>query len=340
MKPLFIFCHGWGFDQQFFEPLIKEYFPTISCYSLDLGYFGNEKIEFPTDQPFIGVGHSLGFIKLLSLKVKFTALIGIQAFINFLGFDPQLQKKRKLELKTMFNYFQSNPIDTLRSFHKRCGLDYTLSKNFNTTKLIQDLGLLATTHPLSPIPLLIIGAKNDTLVIFDEVMSGFGRTGTYFCFEQMKIIPDFLCLAKGLTGGFLPLALTVTTEKVYKIFWDDSLKKSFAHGHSYTANPLGCAAAIASLDLLMQPSTMESIQTIHHTHTKAIANLPVKHRRVTGTIAAFDLDNPQSLKRKCLEQGLLIRPLGNAVYLLPPYSTTASALEEAYKKINNILKVI
>ncbi|CDG50084.1 adenosylmethionine--8-amino-7-oxononanoate transaminase [Cardinium endosymbiont of Bemisia tabaci] len=178
------------------------------------------------------------------------------------------------------------------------------------------------------------------LVIFDEVMTGFGRTGTYFCFEQINIIPDFICLAKGLTGGFLPLALTVTTEKVYKVFWDDALNKSFAHGHSYTANPLGCAAAIASLDLLMEPSTMQSIQAIHDAHTKAIVNLPVKHRRVTGTIAAFDLENPQTFKRKCLEQGLLIRPLGNAVYLLPPYSTTVSELEKAYEKINNILKII
>ena len=177
----------------------------------------------------------------------------------------------------------------------------------------------------------------EILVIFDEVMTGFGRTGTYFCFEQINIIPDFLCLAKGLTGGFLPLALTITTEKVYKAFWDEPLNKSFAHGHSYTANPLGCAAAIASLDLLMQPSTMQSIQAIHHTHTKEIVNLPAKHKRITGTIAAFDVGNAQTFKRKCLEQGLLIRPLGNAVYLLPPYSTTVSELEEAYEKIKNIL---
>ena len=111
-----------------------------------------------------------------------------------------------------------------------------------------------------------------------------------------------------------------------------------AHGHSYTANPLGCAAAIASLDLLIKPSTMQSIQEIYNTHRKEIERLPAKHTRVTGTIAAFDVQDTQTLKRKCLAKGLLIRPLGNSVYLLPPYSTSASELEEAYDKIRNILK--
>jgi len=179
MKPLFIFCHGWGFDQQFFEPLIKEYFSTVGCYSLDLGYFGNEKIDFPTDQLCIGVGHSLGFIKLASLKIKFMALIGIQAFINFLGFDPVLQKKRRLEHKAMFKYFQRNPIDTLKSFHKRCGVNYTLPKSFNTTKLMQDLALLATTYSLPTIPLLIIGAKNDSIVPTPLIYDNFSNLSKY-----------------------------------------------------------------------------------------------------------------------------------------------------------------
>ncbi|MDD9331550.1 MAG: adenosylmethionine--8-amino-7-oxononanoate transaminase [Wolbachia sp.] len=178
----------------------------------------------------------------------------------------------------------------------------------------------------------------EILVIFDEVMTGFGRTGTYFAFEQTQVIPDFLCLSKGLTGGFLPLSLTVTTEEVYAAFFDEKFNKAFAHGHSYTANPLGCAAAIASLDLLVKPSTMKSIQEIHNTHRKELANLLAKHTRVTSTIAAFDVHDTQTLKRKCLEQGLLIRPLGNSVYLLPPYSTSTSELEEAYEKIRNILR--
>ncbi|WP_250295912.1 adenosylmethionine--8-amino-7-oxononanoate transaminase [Wolbachia endosymbiont of Oedothorax gibbosus] len=186
--------------------------------------------------------------------------------------------------------------------------------------------------------------QHGILIICDEVMTGFGRTGTYFAFEQTQIIPDFLCISKGLTGGFLPLALTVTTEEVYAAFLSEHLTKTFAHGHSYTANPLGCTAAIASLDLLVKHDTMESIKRIHGIHKKELVNLSeacknIEHTRVTGTIAAFDVHDAQTLKIKFLEQGLLIRPLGNSVYLLPPYSTSTFELEEAYNKIRNILRI-
>ncbi|WP_168464638.1 adenosylmethionine--8-amino-7-oxononanoate transaminase [Wolbachia endosymbiont of Ctenocephalides felis wCfeT] len=183
--------------------------------------------------------------------------------------------------------------------------------------------------------------KHEILVICDEIMTGFGRTGTYFAFEQTKIIPDFLCISKGLTGGFLPLALTITTEEIYSAFLSKHFSKAFAHGHSYTANPLGCAAAIVSLDLLMKPDTMKSIQRIHSAQKKELNSLKtctnIQHIRVTGTIAAFDIHNAQMLKTTFLKHGLLIRPLGNTIYLLPPYSISTLELEEAYAKIRNIL---
>ncbi|GFQ99998.1 adenosylmethionine-8-amino-7-oxononanoate aminotransferase [Trichonephila clavata] len=186
--------------------------------------------------------------------------------------------------------------------------------------------------------------QHGILIICDEVMTGFGRTGTYFALEQTQIVPDFLCISKGLTGGFLPLALTITTEEVYSAFLSEHFTKAFAHGHSYTANPLGCAAAIASLDLLVKHDTMESIKRIHSIHKKELANLSeacknVERARVTGTIAAFDVHDAQTLKIKFLEQGLLIRPLGNSVYLLPPYSISTFELEEAYNKIRDILRI-
>lgn len=186
--------------------------------------------------------------------------------------------------------------------------------------------------------------QHGILIICDEVMTGFGRTGTYFALEQTQIVPDFLCISKGLTGGFLPLALTITTEEVYSAFLSEHFTKAFAHGHSYTANPLGCAAAIASLDLLVKHDTMESIKRIHSIHKKELVNLSeacknVECARVTGTIAAFDVHDAQTLKIKFLEQGLLIRPLGNSVYLLPPYSISTFELEEAYNKIRNILRI-
>ncbi|MBI1954743.1 MAG: adenosylmethionine--8-amino-7-oxononanoate transaminase, partial [Proteobacteria bacterium] len=130
--------------------------------------------------------------------------------------------------------------------------------------------------------------KYGILVIFDEVMTGFGRTGTLFAFQQINnSLPDFLCLSKGLTGGFLPLALTITTEDVYKVFLSPST--FFAHGHSYTANPIACAAACASFDLLMKPKTFASINALHNSHQKGISYLKtkcskIKKSRILGTI--------------------------------------------------------
>lgn len=185
--------------------------------------------------------------------------------------------------------------------------------------------------------------KAGVLVIFDEVMTGFGRTGTLFAFQQTDVTPDFLCLSKGLTGGFLPLALTVTTETVYRMFLDDQFSRAFAHGHSYTANPLGCAAGIASLALMQQPETLQAMERIHAAHRAGLQSLgevsdSVCRLRLRGTIAAFDLTErarcgPEPLQQRLFEQGIFLRPLGEAVYLLPPYSTTPEELAEAYAKI-------
>jgi adenosylmethionine-8-amino-7-oxononanoate aminotransferase len=185
------------------------------------------------------------------------------------------------------------------------------------------------------------------LVIFDEVMTGFGRTGTLFALDNLDVLPDFLCLSKGITGGFLPLALTVTTNDMYHAFLTDE-HYAFAHGHSYTANPLACAAALASLTLLTKSSTQDAIQAIEETHRQGLALLAqtcrlVEHTRLQGSIAAFDVltTKPEQtyayLKSACLNEGLLLRPLGTTVYLLPPYSTTPEELQRAYQTLAKIL---
>ncbi len=189
------------------------------------------------------------------------------------------------------------------------------------------------------------------LVIFDEVMTGFGRTGSYFAFEQTQCIPDFLCLAKGLSGGFLPLALTVTREFIYEAFLGENLNYTFAHGHSYTANPLACAAAKASLKILTSPSTMTALQAIKAAHQQGLSYLNdrcsnIQHSRVLGTIAAFEIDGHYSqsinayLKQESLAKGLLLRPLGSTLYLLPPYCISAEELRQAYAKIAEILMAL
>ncbi|MCE2992383.1 MAG: adenosylmethionine--8-amino-7-oxononanoate transaminase [Candidatus Jidaibacter sp.] len=175
------------------------------------------------------------------------------------------------------------------------------------------------------------------LVIFDEVMTGFGRTGTNFALEQIDSKPDFLCLSKGITGGFLPLALTVTTENIYSAFLHDEWKYAFAHGHSYTANPIACAAAVTSLKLLKK-TNLDAINNAHKLGMSYLKErLPnIKHTRIIGTISAFEVDLAQKLKPKFLASGLLIRPLGNTIYLLPPYCITAGELNSAYEKMGSI----
>jgi adenosylmethionine-8-amino-7-oxononanoate aminotransferase len=177
------------------------------------------------------------------------------------------------------------------------------------------------------------------LVIFDEVMTGFGRTGTNFALDQINAKPDFLCLSKGITGGFLPLALTVTTENVYSAFLHNEWKYAFAHGHSYTANPIACAAAITSLKLLKKTN----LTHINQAHKSGISYLKtkcpdIKHTRILGTISAFEIDSAQKLKPQFLAEGMLIRPLGNTIYLLPPYCITAEELNVVYEKLGNMLR--
>lgn len=189
----------------------------------------------------------------------------------------------------------------------------------------------------------------DTLVILDEVMTGFGRTGAHFACVKANITPDLICLSKGLTGGFLPMALTVAREEIYRAFLDLDLAKAFLHGHSYTANPLGCAAGLASLDLLEAPECQGRIQAIEAIHRQRLPDLMARHPhlihpRICGTVAAFTLPGQgygsatsARLKKDFLEHGLLMRPLGDVVYLLPPYCIENLQLHRAWDVIDDVL---
>ena len=181
------------------------------------------------------------------------------------------------------------------------------------------------------------------LVILDEVMTGFGRLGAPFACLEAGVAPDFICLSKGLTGGALPMSLTVTTEAVHETFLDPAVDKAFLHGHSFTANPLGCAAALASLDLLLDPACAEARARIERRHrtdlARVVAASPVASRlRIQGTIAAFEVagqdpDLNARMKRFFLQRGLLLRPLGGTLYLLPPFCITNEQLDRAYAGI-------
>ena len=187
------------------------------------------------------------------------------------------------------------------------------------------------------------------LLIADEVMTGFGRTGHLFACQRAGIRPDLMALSKGLTGGFLPMGATLATEAIFAGFIGSDPALTLFHGHSYTANPLGCAAALASLDLLeAAPERYRELEARHRPHLEALAREPrVRQPRLLGSIAAFDLAvedppgylNPvgRRLQRLALQQGVFLRPLGQVVYLLPPLCIDDDQLARCYAAIGSAL---
>ena len=185
-------------------------------------------------------------------------------------------------------------------------------------------------------------------LIADEVMTGFGRTGPMFACALATVRPDLICLSKGITGGVLPLGATVATEAIFEAFSSSDRRKTFFHGHSYTANPMACAAALASLALFDEAceGARQRIADCHTWHLAALRNVPgVKAVRQLGTVAAVELEAPsgylsdigRELAAFSLQQGVLIRPLGNVAYCLPPYCTRDDELDRVYTVLQRFL---
>ena len=191
--------------------------------------------------------------------------------------------------------------------------------------------------------------KAGALLIADEVLTGFGRCGDWFASRRAGIQPDLMALSKGLTGGCLPMGVTMASERIFSAFIGDDPTLTLWHGHSFTANPLGCAAANASLDLLeAQPDAFLNFEQRHRLHLEQLQrHQRVINCRLTGTVAAFDVAvtsdsgylNPTgpTIKRIAMEHGVFLRPLGQVVYLLPPLCITDEQLERCYDAIGNAL---
>ncbi|KGG13501.1 MULTISPECIES: adenosylmethionine--8-amino-7-oxononanoate transaminase [Prochlorococcus] len=192
--------------------------------------------------------------------------------------------------------------------------------------------------------------ESKALLIADEVMTGFGRCGSLFASHRANISPDLMSLSKGLTSGFLPMGVTMAKEEIFQTFIGEDPRLTFWHGHSFTANPLGCAAANASLDLLEKtPLAYTSFESRHLPHLQKLVSTPkVTKPRLTGTIAAFDIKANgrggylnaagKALKKYALDHDVFIRPLGNVVYLLPPLCISDSQLEKCYTTIEKGLE--
>lgn len=195
--------------------------------------------------------------------------------------------------------------------------------------------------------LTTLAQENDVLVIFDEVMTGFGRTGKMYAMDYCNVKPDLVTLSKGLTAGVLPMGLTITSDKIYNAFLSPDTTKAFLHGHSFTANPLGCAVACANLDLFEEKQTWDSIDQISKWNIEFGEELEslsnVSNVRSIGTILAFEVNTEKETSyfsnlrdqafNYCIANGVFIRPLGNVMFINPPYSITT----EEYKKVKAVI---
>jgi adenosylmethionine-8-amino-7-oxononanoate aminotransferase len=212
--------------------------------------------------------------------------------------------------------------------------------------LIQGAGGMRMYHPVYLKLLREACDRYGVHLILDEIAVGFGRTGTMFACEQAGIRPDFLCLSKALTGGYLPLAACLTTDAVYAAFYDDyPTLRAFLHSHSYTGNPLACAAALATLDIFEEDRVIEANRALAAHMGKACAHLAehphVAEVRQTGMVLAIEMVADKASKtpypwqerrglkvfQHALARGALLRPLGSVVYLLPPYVITPEQID-------------
>jgi len=220
--------------------------------------------------------------------------------------------------------------------------------------LVQGAGYMHMYHPLYLKLAKTLCEKYNVHFIADEVMVGFGRTGTLFACEQAGITPDFIILSKGLTGGYLPLSVVLTTDEIYQRFYCDyGLYKAFLHSHSYTGNALACAAANATLDIFENENVIEENQKTSGYMKQSLQRFKdldnVKEVRQTGMIAAIELKGYKSEERiglkvyeYALSKGVLLRPLGHIVYFMPPYIISEEEMDQmfntAYEGIVRLIK--
>lgn len=218
--------------------------------------------------------------------------------------------------------------------------------------LVQGAAAMKMYNPSGLNDILKFCKTNNIITVADEVMTGFGKTGKHFASLHIETKPDVMCLSKALTGGLLPMAITSCSQEIYDAFYSDDISKGLFHGHTYSANPLACTAALASIELLQSTEIQNNIQRViasHETFNERIKNHPkVKATRQTGVIFALDLNVEMArygnlrdkLFKFFMDNGVFLRPLGNTIYIQAPYVITKEQLEKVYKTIEEALKII
>jgi adenosylmethionine---8-amino-7-oxononanoate aminotransferase len=220
--------------------------------------------------------------------------------------------------------------------------------------LVQGAAGMVMYEPESLDKLIQICKKNKILTIADEVMTGFGKTGKKFACDYLVEKPDMMCLSKALTGGTIPMAITTFTQEIFDAFYDDDINKALFHGHTFTANPTACAAALASLSMLQTQEMQANLVRVNQRHL-AFQNHIEKHPKVTttrvlGVIFALEIkiESAESyygtLRNKLynffIESGVVLRPVGNIVYILPPYIITNEQLQKVYEVVEKALEIV
>jgi adenosylmethionine-8-amino-7-oxononanoate aminotransferase len=217
---------------------------------------------------------------------------------------------------------------------------------FIVEPLVQGAAGMAMYHPVYLKRARELCDLYEVHLIADEIAVGMGRTGTMFACEQASISPDFLLLSKGITGGYLPLSVVMTTDKIFQAFYDDEPARGFLHSHSYTGNPLACRAALATLDIFAEDDVLQANLAKALYIDTAIKSLSqhskVQNFRNTGMIWACEVESPHAdFAQRCfaigLQHGLLLRPMGNTIYFMPPYIIDE---EEVYFFIQNAMAVV
>lgn len=214
--------------------------------------------------------------------------------------------------------------------------------------LVQCAAGMAMYHPVYLRRACEICNQYGVHLIADEIAVGFGRTGTMFACDYAGVLPDFICLSKGISGGYLPLSAVLTTDEIYLAFYDASTVKGFLHSHSYTGNPLACSAALATLDIFESDDVLNRNQAKSDyiaNKMQALTHLPVHHIRYQGMIFAFDVDNTgNDFSKACyataLQNGVLLRPIGNTVYFMPPYTISEDEIDFMVSATEKTLKAI
>ena len=220
--------------------------------------------------------------------------------------------------------------------------------------LVQGAAGMVMYEPAALDTLIQMCKANNVLTIADEVMTGFGKTGKTFASDYLVEQPDMMCLSKALTGGTIPMAITTFTQEIFDAFYDEDINKALFHGHTFTANPTGCAAALASLELLQTPAMQANLVRVNAKHLafeKRVQSHPkVVTTRVLGVIFALEIKTESAasyygnLRNKLynffIENGVILRPVGNIVYILPPYVITDEQLEKVYQVVESALEIV